>query len=129
MSVHTVTWYFEAHDDHTNARIAELGDGIDECPDKICYDHEGKLRRAHLWRVPEPKAGMIYNSRRSRQMSFTLYKQVGEGEVRQVASMRPITTLDPFKFKIPYRRRRKPVIKASSLLRRQQRRARKALLS
>ncbi len=118
MSAHTVRWYFQPHDDYTNRAIAALGDPLEECHDKLCFDRKGKSLWAHLWLVPESKAALIYNSRRRQRFSFTLYKQVGEGDIKQHDVMRAIKQPDTFTFKVPHRRRKKPWVKGSSLLRR-----------
>jgi len=124
-----VTWYFEPRDAATNQRIASLGDNVEECPDTCCIDWQNKPRKANLWRVSEAKAGFICNSKQSRNLSFVLYKQQGEGDIKQVSARRPIdeqkTNKDLFKFKIPRPKRLQPLIKGSSLLRRQQRKTKK----
>lgn len=127
MTPQKVTWYFEPRDATTNERIAKMGEDVEECPDALCFDWQGKSRRANLWRVTDSKADFICNSRESRHLSFVLYKQIGEGDIKQIAAQRPIdeqkANLGLFKYKIPRMKRRKPWIKGSSLLRRMQRRA------
>jgi len=127
MTTNKVTWYFEPCDATTNSRIASLGDDVEECPDTCCIDWQGKPRKANLWRASESKASFICNSKKSRGLFFILYKQEGDGDIKQISTHRPINEQKEnlFKHKVPIVRRRKTLIKGSSLLRRQQRKSKK----
>ncbi|MFA6158232.1 MAG: hypothetical protein WCV82_04180 [Candidatus Paceibacterota bacterium] len=78
------TWYFEPGDAFTNDAFVSLGDKVEACEGKTVIPSSGEPAQRNVFRVDSQEViDYILNSRISRQLSYTLYRKVGEGDILQ----------------------------------------------
>lgn len=82
--MHRFTWYFRHLDDLTNQAIASLGDGAEACSEMTCLDLNRTKRTYDLWRVTQAHAQIIWNNRDQKPLKFLVFRQIGQGPIRQV---------------------------------------------
>lgn len=93
-----VYWYFEPLDARANEMIMNLGEGVDECPDKEVVLRDGAVKKVNVLRVEDLKAAFACESRKFKKISFVLYKQVGDGPIVEHQTFKSrVRTVDPFR--------------------------------
>ena len=95
MSDTKITWYLEPRDASSDAMIAGLIDSVDKCPDKEVIGFDKAKKRVNVFRADEAKAAFVFRSKGFRKLSFTLYKQEGDGDILEHQAFRPLKA-NPF---------------------------------